>query len=199
MEAFLIESLNNSQRRWLAMSLLILVILVLMVTIIWPLIEQSHQNEERINNLTKRLQRYKQVAAGKTQVSEKLDALKAKQNQNNQFFKDQSYALASADLQQLVKDTINQVGGVVTSTQVISAKNEGQFAQVGIRVQLTATIAALKDILYKIESTRPILIVDSLRIRSSKGKYNRKLRKRVATDKLTITLEVSGYMQHKEE
>ena len=198
MEAFLIERLSSNQQRWLALSLLVLVIVLLVLMIIWPLIDQAVQNNQKIDNLTMRLQRYKQVAAGKNQVIEKLEAIKASQSQNNQFFKDQSYALASADLQQLVKDAINQVGGVVTSTQVIAAKNKGQFAQVGLRVQLSANVAALKDILYKLESTRPILIVDSLRIRSSKGKYDRKLRKRVETDQLTITLEVSGYMQHKE-
>ncbi len=198
MEAFLIESLNKSQRRWLALSLLILVIIILLVTIIWPIFNQAGENRQKIDSLTMRLQRYKEVAARKNQVIEKLDAIKTKQNKNNQFFKQQSYSLASAELQQLVKDAINQAGGLVTSTQVIAAKNEGQFAHVGIRVQLSSTIAALKDILYKIESARPILVVDSLRIRASKGKYDRKLRKRVETDQLTITLEVSGYMQHKE-
>lgn len=198
MEAFLIESLNKSQRRWLAFSLLILVIIILVVTIIWPIFNQAAQNRQKIDSLTMRLQRYKEVAARKKQVIEKLDTIKTKQNKNNQFFKQQSYSLASAELQQLVKDAINQAGGLVTSTQVIAAKNEGQFAHVGIRVQLSSTIAALKDILYKVESARPILVVDSLRIRASKGKYDRKLRKRVETDQLTITLEVSGYMQHKE-
>jgi len=198
MEAFLIESLNKSQRRWLALGLLVLVVLVVVITIIWPVFEQANQNKQKIDYLTKRLERYKRVAAGKPQVLEKLGRLKAKQIKNNQFFKEQSHALASAELQQLVKDAINQAAGVVTSTQVIAAKNQGQFAQVGIRVQLTASITALKDILYKIEATRPILIVDSLRIRSSKGRYDRKLRRRVETDQLTITLEVSGYMQHKE-
>lgn len=198
MEAFLIESLNKSQRRWLALSLLILVITILVVTIIWPIFNQAAQNRQKIDSLTMRLQRYKEVAARKKQVIEKLDTIKTKQNKNNQFFKQQSYSLASAELQQLVKDAINQAGGLVTSTQVIAAKNEGQFAHVGIRVQLSSTIAALKDILYKVESARPILVVDSLRIRASKGKYDRKLRKRVETDQLTITLEVSGYMQHKE-
>ncbi|MCH9698631.1 MAG: type II secretion system protein M [Gammaproteobacteria bacterium] len=197
MEAFLIETLNEAQRRWLALGLLILLIVIFIITVVWPLVAQSQANQETISNLTTRLQRYRKIAAGKNQVVEKLDVIKASQDQNNQFFKDQSYSLASADLQQLVKDAINQAGGVVTSTQDIAAKSEGQYEQVGIRVQLTANVAALKDLLYKVESTRPMLIIDSMRIRSSKGRYDRKLRKRVPTDQLTITLEVSGYMQHK--
>lgn len=199
MEAFLIESLNNSQRRWLALSLFLLVILILIMTIIWPIVDQSRQNKQKIESLSMRLQRYKQVAAGKQQVVEKLDSSKARLNKNNQFFKSKSYALASADLQQLVKDAIKQSGGLVTSTQVIPETNEGQFDRVAIRIQLSASITALKEILYKVESSRPMLIVDNLRIRSSKGVYDRKLRKRVETDVLTITLEVFGYMQHIEE
>ncbi|MEE9345027.1 MAG: type II secretion system protein GspM [Methylococcales bacterium] len=199
MEAFLIESLSNSQRRWLALSLFLLVILILIMTIIWPIVDQSRQNKQKIESLSMRLQRYKQVAARKQQVVEKLDSSKARLNKNNQFFKSKSYALASADLQQLVKDAIKQAGGLVTSTQVIPETNEGQFDRVAIRVQLSASITALKEILYKVESSRPMLIVDNLRIRSSKGVYDRKLRRRVETDVLTITLEVFGYMQHKEE
>ncbi len=199
MEAFLIESLSNSQRRWLALSLFLLVLLILIMTIIWPIVDQSRQNKQKIESLSMRLQRYKQVAAGKQQVVEKLDSSKARLNKNNQFFKSKSYALASADLQQLVKDAIKQAGGLVTSTQVIPETNEGQFDRVAIRVQLSASITALKEILYKVESSRPMLIVDNLRIRSSKGVYDRKLRRRVETDVLTITLEVFGYMQHKEE
>ena len=199
MEAFLIESLNNSQRRWLALSLFLLVTLILVMTIIWPIVDQSRQNKQKIESLSMRLQRYKQVAAGKQQVVEKLDSSKARLDKNNQFFKSKSYALASADLQQLVKDAIKQSGGLVTSTQVIPETNEGQFDRVAIRIQLSASITALKEILYKVESSRPILIVDNLRIRSSKGVYDRKLRKRVETDVLTITLEVFGYMQHIEE
>ncbi len=199
MEAFLIESLNNSQRRWLALSLFLLVTLILVMTIIWPIVDQSRQNKQKIESLSMRLQRYKQVAAGKQQVVEKLDSSKARLDKNNQFFKSKSYALASADLQQLVKDAIKQSGGLVTSTQVIPETNEGQFDRVAIRIQLSASITALKEILYKVESSRPMLIVDNLRIRSSKGVYDRKLRKRVETDVLTITLEVFGYMQHIEE
>jgi general secretion pathway protein M len=199
MEAFLIESLSNSQRRWLALSLFLLVLLILIMTIIWPIVDQSRQNKQKIESLSMHLQRYKQVAARKQQVVEKLDSSKARLNKNNQFFKSKSYALASADLQQLVKDAIKQAGGLVTSTQVIPETNEGQFDRVAIRVQLSASITALKEILYKVESSRPMLIVDNLRIRSSKGVYDRKLRRRVETDVLTITLEVFGYMQHKEE
>jgi general secretion pathway protein M len=199
MEAFLIESLNNSQRRWLALSLLLAVILVLIATIIWPIIDQSRQNKQKIEDLTMRLQRYKQVAAGKKQVIEKLNSSKDALNDNNQFFKSKSYALASADLQQLIKDAIKNSGGQVTSTQVIPETNEGQFSRVAIRVQLSATTAALNKILYIVESSRPILIVDNLRIRSSRGIYDRQLRRRVETDVLTITLEVSGYLQDKEE
>ncbi len=199
MEAFLIESLNNSQRRWLAVSLLLLVILILISTIIWPIFDQSRQNKQKIEDLTMRLQRYKQVAAGKKQVIEKLNSSKAVLSKNNQFFKSKSYALASADLQQLVKDAIKNSGGLVTSTQVIPETSEGQFDRVAIRVQLSSTTAALKKILYIIESSRPILIVNNLRIRSSRGVYNRQLRRRVETDVLTITLEVAGYLQHKEE
>jgi general secretion pathway protein M len=199
MEAFLIESLNNLQRRWLALGLLLAIILVLIATMIWPLIDQSRQNKHKIEDLTMRLQRYKQVAAGKKQVIEKLNSSKDALNDNNQFFKSKSYALASADLQQLVKDAIKNSGGQVTSTQVIPETNEGQFARVAIRVQLSATTVALKKILYIVESSRPILIVDNLRIRSSRGIYDRQLRKRVETDVLTITLEVAGYLQHKEE
>jgi general secretion pathway protein M len=196
MEAFLIENLNKSQRRWLALGLLFLVILILVSTIIWPIIDQSRQNKHKIENLTQRLQRYKQVAAGKKQVIRKLNKAKTKQTETNQFFKRKSYALASADLQQLIKDAINNAGAQATSTQVIAEKKDGQFTRIGIRLQLSANIAALKQILYKIEVSRPILIVDTLRIRPTKGKYDRKLRKRMETDVLTITLEVSGYMQY---
>jgi general secretion pathway protein M len=53
----------------------------------------------------------------------------------------------------------------------------------------------LRSVLYEIESSVPVMIVDQIDIRPVRGKRNRKTRKIEPSSKLNINFQATGFMR----
>jgi general secretion pathway protein M len=56
----------------------------------------------------------------------------------------------------------------------------------------------LRSILYDVETSQPLMIVDEIDIRPVRGRRNRKTRKIEPTNMLNINFQVSGFFKIKE-
>lgn len=186
---------NQNRERWIAVAILILLIGLIYLVVVTPLISIASSYQETIDDLEFKLERDRRLALQKATVLRRVDEIKSLQTANDNLFSRESAALATADLQKLVKSTIITAGGDLTSTQVLPSQEEEQFLRIGIRVRMSGNIEVLKSVLFELESTKPILIIDNLTIRPIRGRRNRKTRKLEATDNLNINFEVVGYMR----
>ena len=193
-EGLLIERLTDKQQRILAVGLLFVVGLVAYLLVVEPLLALSSEYHESIEDLEFQLQRYKKVAAGKAILLERVKTIRAHQEASKNMSTRDTPALASADLQQFVKQAIVTSGGQLTSTQVVPARDDGHFLRIALKVRMSGTMDALRGVLYAIETARPILIVDNLNVRPVTGRRNRRTRKIEPSDQLNVNFEVEGYM-----
>ena len=164
-----------------------------------PLISTGLEYHETKNNLAFRLQRYKQIAARKDFVVEDIKRIKLQYQQQGYFSTRNTVALASADLQKNIKMAISSAGAQLTSTQVLPSKNENKLSQVMIKVRMAGNIDELRSIIYQLETSIPIVILDQIDIRPVRGKRNRKTRKIEASDQLNINFQAINFMRAKLE
>jgi general secretion pathway protein M len=79
----------------------------------------------------------------------------------------ESETIALADLQDRVRATAQAHGGHTRSTSVLAPVEEAAgFRKVGVQVELQIGTAGLRELLYQLESGRPLLLVENLELRA---------------------------------
>ncbi|MCF6252753.1 MAG: type II secretion system protein GspM [Methylococcaceae bacterium] len=186
-----------SPQRWLALGLFVTVMLLVVFIAIVPLVSTGMDYYEQKQELIFRLQRATKVVARKDAVVAENERIKQKYQGQNYFSTRDTVALASADLQKLIKTSISEAGGQLTSTQVLPSSSKDSFSRVTVKVRMTGDIEALRTVLHEIESSVPMMIVDQLDIRPVRGRRNRRTRKIEPSNKLNINFQVAGFMRAK--
>jgi general secretion pathway protein M len=182
----------------LALGLLVLILSLFLFGGVVPLISATLENYEQKQDILFRLHRARQTVARKQEVTTETERAKQILQQQNYFIPKATAALASADLQNFIKTSIATVGGQLTSTQVLPAREENGINRVMIKVRMTVDMEMLRSILYDVETSQPLMIVDEIDIRPVRGRRNRKTRKIEPTNMLNINFQVSGFFKIKE-
>jgi len=190
---------DDSNQRWLAIGLLGLVFLAILFLVIVPVVSIGLEYHEQEQELLFRLERARQIVSRKDHVKDSIAGIKKQFQKQNYFSTRETEALASADLQKLIKTAISQAGGQLTSTQVLPHSMENGFNQVTVKVRMSGDIEMLRSVLYEIEVSEQIMIINQLDIRPVRGKRNRKTRKIEPSNKMNINFQVVGFMRKKDE
>lgn len=190
-----LTSLNKSKAA--ALGLLLAVLALGFLGVVAPLLAISGGYAERIDELQFKLQKLRKVAAEKGYWLNQLEEIKKQGQTEGRLISRDTAALASADLQTLIKEAVNQAGGELISTQVIPERKEEQFIRVAVKLRMTGSTQVLRDVLYAFESGHPILFVENLNIRPIRNMQpmlpGRKAPK--MPDKLSVDFDVVGFMR----
>lgn len=182
-------------QRWLAVGLLLLVVSVVVFALLVPLVSQGIQNYDEKSDLLFRLQRQKTIAARESAVVENLAEIKQQFEDQGYFTTSETEALASAELQNIVKKAVSEAGGQLSSTQGLPGKLEDGFFRVAVRVRMTASMETLSSVLHSIESAVPVLIVEQLDASPVRGVRNRTTNKVESSLQLNISFQVVSFMR----
>jgi general secretion pathway protein M len=191
------EQLNQQQQRWLAIGLLVFVCLLVVMLLIVPIISKGLEYYENKQDLAFRLKRFNQVVSSKDAVLAKISEAREQFQAQGYFSTQKTESLASAELQKFLKKAIATAEGQLTSTQVLPRKDERAFTRIAVKVRMTGDMEVLRSVLYEIETSKPLILVEQLDIRPSRGKRNRKTRKVEVTGKLNINFQVASFMKEK--
>lgn len=186
---------NWRMQRWLAVGLLLLVVTVVVFAVLVPLVSTELAYHEEKNDLLFRLQRQQTIAGRETQVKERLELVKQQFLEQGYFSTSSTEALASAELQNIVKTAVADAGGQLTSTQGLPGKLTDGFFRVAVKVRMTGTTEALVGVLHTIESAVPVLLIDQLDINPVRGVRNRKTNKIDPSDQLNVSFEVVSFLR----
>lgn len=184
-----------SNERWLALGLFLFIVLMVLLFAVMPLVSTGMEYHEQKQELAFRLNRSRQIVAKKHSVAAKMEQLKKEYQGRNYFSTRNTVALASADLQKLIKTSISQAGGQLTSTQVLPRKIDNGFNRVTVKVRMSGGIEVLRNVLYEIESAEQVMVVNQIDIRPVRGKRNRKTRKIEPSNKLNVNFQVASFMR----
>lgn len=189
---------NLSKSRLIALGLLAGALLLSLLAVVLPLRTITVEYADSIEDLQFRLAKFRKVAAGKEAWMARLEDIRRQGQQEERFFARDTAALASADLQTRIKQAVTDAGGELISTQVIPERKEEQFSRVAVKVRMTGSTIALRDVLYAFEANTPVLFIENLNIRPIRvgqpvapgGKPAKAI-----PDRLSVDFDVVGYMR----
>jgi len=183
------------QQRWLAVGLLIAVLLVIIFVIIVPVVSKEMELYEAKNNLVFRLQQYERILAKKDAVIASMAHIKQQHEKQGYFNSQKTDALASAEMQEFIKKAIVDAGGQLSSTQALPVSNKDKFSRITVRVRMTGNSEVLRAVLYKIETSNPLIIIDQIDIRPMRGTRNRITRQIESSNELNVNFQAVSFMR----
>lgn len=182
-------------QRWLAVGLLVLVVLLVGAVLIMPLVSKWLDLHETRNSLAFRLQQYERILAHKDKAVADIDHIR-EQNESLGYFNSQKTdALASAEMQNFIKQAIVDAGGQLSSTQAIPVSVKDGFSRITVRVRMTGNSEVLRAVLYKIETATPLIIIDQIDIRPMRGRRNPTTHKIEASNDLNVNFQAVSFMR----
>ena len=166
----------------------------LYVFVVAPIVTDYAETDASVAQAAELLDRYRRVAAARPALQERLDALKTQQSKIGTYLSGETNALAGAELQELVNATVSASGGGLRSVQILPVKTDGGFRRIGVRVQMTATMAQVLRLLHGFEAGSKLLFVDKLEVSNRRARRRRK--QQVETDPaLLVRLDLFGYLR----
>lgn len=153
---------EERQNSVLAVGILIAVLLLLYAGVIMPALTRRTEYRNEIGELQFQQTRFEKVASQRNSITKQLKQLRRQQIDTSGFLKEKSESLAAADLQNHIKNIIDSKGGNLISTQVIQHKSNVSFPYATIRIQMSASIVVLQEIIYNLESGSPTLFLDNV-------------------------------------
>lgn len=183
--------------RLLAVTLLLLAGWAMWQLAIGPVIASYRTTAEQIAANQALLERYRALAALRPRLVEQLGQRREETQDDTAFLAGTTDALAAAALQDRARTIIDAAGGELRSTQILPAKPADEtlgIQRAGLRLQFTAAIDGLQQILYDLETAEPFVFVDEIVIREQRTRRRRRDEPPEAPT-LDVTLELHGFVR----
>lgn len=182
--------LTPSQSKAAALVILLVAVALVISAIALPLWLLNRRYDSAIEDATVRLERFSRIVGMRDGLQKKAVQVKMLEA-NHHFLKSASPALVAAELQEQARTIIDQHGGKLSSLNPLPYKDDGDYRQVTVALQLTAPLSAIKSMLYALESARPYLFIDNFTIRAP---FNVGARTEFATEPdLVVQFNLTGY------
>lgn len=192
------ELTNNPQtQRWLAVGLLAFIVLLVLLVIVVPLVSKGLELNENKENLAFTLKKYENIMAGKAAIVGNIAAIKQQHEDQGYFNTQSTSALASAQMQEFIKQAIVQAGGQLSSTQVLppNESSKDKFNRITVSVRMTGNIEVLRAVLYKLETETPLIVIEQMDIRPMRSIRNRITRQIEPSNELNINFQAVSFMR----
>lgn len=151
--------------RALALGLLVAIVIVVVAAVAIPTWLLNRHYDVALAESLDKLDRYRRIAGTRPQVVRENDAMAAR-DPAKFYLRAGALALSAAEVQEAVRGLVQSSGGRLITVGAPVSHDEGRYRQVGINVQLTANVFALRKILGAIEGNTPYLFVDNLTVRT---------------------------------
>lgn len=187
-----------------ACAVLLAAILLLTLTVVGTIAltwsSRLQTLERGLDDDLDRLQRYQRLLATLPALRAALEEEQANDAFKAYYFDADTPAIAGAQLQSEVQEMVRSAGARPVSTQILPADDTAVPPRVSVRIQLQATTEQLFDVVYRVETARPFLLIDQMSIRSQarpnqvsrfRGRGARPVN--VSQDQLTVRLDIFGY------
>jgi hypothetical protein len=166
----MMTSVSRPVRRFVALALLALTALVAWAGIAEPLLMAFAEREENLQRSQRLIAEFARKAAQRSLADQRLQEGRARLAAATGYLEAPNPALASAMLQNLVKNGIEGRGGALRSLQALPPAKEASFQRLAVRIDAAAGADKLLDLLLAIEASRtPILRIENLDIRAPEG------------------------------
>ncbi|OGT32391.1 MAG: hypothetical protein A2W28_06565, partial [Gammaproteobacteria bacterium RBG_16_51_14] len=152
------------QHATLSLCLLAVVVTGLYFTLLQPALTARKNYQERIDDLSLQLDRYRNTESEILKLQDEIEQLMLVDPDNDGFLEEKSPALVAADLQRQLKSLIESNGGDLVSTNVITDPENELFPKVTIKVHMQAEMQTMVTVFYKLAVNKPFLFTSDILI-----------------------------------
>ena len=143
----------------------LLTLLLAYFILVYPLLALERSWSQDLTRKRQLLARYQALQESKAKVGQALQSLKGAVAQlEGQFLAGGNPAVASADLQEILKNVTGAHGVQMTSAKVLQPRDAGPYQEVPVQVQLSGSMAQLLTVLYHLEHHKKLLFIPELEI-----------------------------------
>ena len=188
-----IEKMDASRQRQFAVGLLVIAAILLLCVTILPVTLANRALNGEIETLHGRLQRLETIASQDEELRARYAKLRQNQATRGYFLQGDSEAVASADLQRILKNITTAHGTQLMSTQILPAVKEDSLTRVSLRVRIRGPVEGIVESLYELESNLALLFLDNISVRTA---VSVRQRLRVANNNLPFeaNFDLTAYM-----
>ena len=184
------------QQRSIALGILFSLIIIIFLVIIMPLMSEAMELHNTKNDLVFKLQKYERILAKADLITKSVATINQQQDMQGYFNLQDTDALASADMQEFIKKAIIEAGGQLSSTQALPLSNKENFKRITVSVRMTGNSDVLRKVLYKIETSEPLIIINQIDIRPMRGTRNRVTKQMESSNELNVNFQAVSFMRN---
>ena len=188
------SALSPPVRRLLAVTILVLLVLGAYAGIVAPLQQQFADYDATIEESARLLERFRRETLDPAALERQRRNLESARRGADGLLKGDNEAIAGAFVQHFVTTAVEAEGGTLRSIQVLPVKAESGFRRVTTRAQINVTTPALRDLLHRIEASRPFLFIDSLDVRLGRQRRARGNDAPEEEVQLLVRMDVYGFL-----
>jgi hypothetical protein len=194
-------ALSPTIRRMLAVLILAAVLAVVWNLAVRPVAGLFADRSATIEQLEKRLNSHRRLAAAAPQLRVALNQARADGARLNWLFEGSSTEIVGARLQDRIRKVVGAAGGRLKSLELLPGKTDGSWRRVMVRVTLIADSIGFARIVHALESQAPFVFLDDVQLHARRARNRRPRRMQVATKAelgnpgLQIRIDAYGYMR----
>lgn len=195
----MIKIKNKQMERWLAVGLLVAVMLIVSTAVLFPAAGKWMELHDDKIALARQLKQYERILAGKDAVAKNMESIQEEILEQGYFNSQQTESLASAELQEFIKKAIVDAGGKLSSTQALPVIEKDKFNLITVSVRMTGNIEVLRGVLYRLETSTPLIMINQMDIRPMRSLRNRLTRQIEPSNELNVNFQAVSFMRKQPE
>lgn len=190
----MIPSVASLRHPLSALTLLLAVILAVALMLPAQIVLRHLNNGKLLIDAQEKLGRFRSV------TERNLKAVEAVQSTDNvslfrkDFLEGRDHALVLADLQTRLGAMIVAKQSQLLSTRVLPPVSEERLTHLGVRLQIRGHMKRAHEILYEIETTRPLLFIRRAQIRLDESTARSRVTTPEASAQLIVEIDVYGVL-----
>jgi general secretion pathway protein M len=178
--------------------LLIVLLLVYLVGVHWWFVAPQLQLSGEMQDLREQQARYRQMAAERPEIEQRLAEVKAYEQGNQAFLPETDPNAASAALIQRLKQAMGEHARdekrcTTVSTQSYNGGEEELYQRVTVQARMKCDLEPLAAILYDLENGKPYLFIDQVMIYKQQTYAPPGVN--VVQNPLDVRFNLSGYLR----
>ena len=179
------------------MLLVIALLLVYLLVFHWFILRHGEYAEE-IGDLRAQLSRFQTVASQREALQTRLSQIRNSQKDADLFLEDPEFDEAAASMSgrigEMVRTQADEACQIV-SRQPVRPKVQERFQKVTVNVRMRCDAEDFLQILYRMETGTPLMLVDDLNIIRPRTRRRTRNAQPEAQGALDIRFNVSGYLK----
>ena len=188
------QSSSSTRSRTLALGILVIVVLLAFLVIVNPYIGALKSSEDYVSEQSFQLNRNSKILSKREFYIEELDRLENAYSANDVYLRSTKSALATAEMQQLVKQLASKSDTELISTQ--SIEEDEELNAVGLSIRMKADIFSLQKFIYDLEAGSPNLFIREILINRGGRAIFRHSNTESTNQSLDATMRIIGYINN---